>query len=291
MNEGRPPVAPWVKAVRFVDRQVTRVFRAHQVFRDELLFAYTPPRLRTEVTALAYSELPAMYGPGSRTFESGLFDWERSALALMMVDSRSRVLIGGIGGGRELYPVAKMAAEVVAFDPSGALVEVARQAAERLGNVSVYQGSYDDLVVGFREQHGPLAEATRLTYDAVILGRGSFAHVTDESERLAVLNALRKIAPRAPLLLSFTLRGASEDLGDSVRARRTLRAVFGRLGGRAVQPGLRYEGRFGFVYRFTEEEIRDLATRAGYRVAEFARSQYAQRDGRPPAHAVLFPEI
>jgi hypothetical protein len=282
-------VARWVKTVRFVDRQVTRAYQLHAVLRDELLFAYTPPAHRTDVTALAYSGGPALYGPGSRHFESGLLEWERTALALMNVGPRSRVLIGGIGGGRELPEVARMASHVVAFEPSAALYEFARGAAEALPNVAVHHASYDDLVDAVAGRGGPL-EGALGPYDAVILGRGSFGHVTDETAQLALLNALRESSPDAPVLLSVTLRRAPGDLGNSVGARRALRGVLGRLGGRPVRPGLRYEDRCGFLYRFTEAEIRELSQQTRYRVGELALSPYALRGGSAPAHAVLFPE-
>jgi len=277
--------------LHFVDRQVTRAYRIHEVVRDELLLAFTTSSHRSRLTMLAYGAAPAVYGPGGRHFDPGLFDWEESALGFMKVGKESRVLVGGIGGGRELPALAQRAGVVVAFEPSGALLELARRVAEPFENVSLYQGTYEDFVTAVRERRGPLA-ALCGPYDAIILGRGSFAHVTDESEHRAVLGALRSSSPRAPILVSFAVRPASRyERSLSTRARRELRGVLTRLGGRNVGPGLRYEVRRGFIYDFSEEEMRALADGAGYRVHEFGFSPYALRGGgRPPAHALLVPK-
>jgi hypothetical protein len=85
------------------------------------------------------------------------------------------------------------------------------------------------------------------------------------------------------------MRRSAGDEGESMRVRRALRATFDKFGGHIVPPGLRYDTRRGFVYHFAEEEIRDLAARAGYEVLVFGKSSYALRGGRPPAHAVLAP--
>src|SRR5262245_53605928 len=116
-----PSAAPWVRAIRLIDDQVRRAYQLHEVLRDELLFAYVPPKDRPGVTCLAYTEDPARYSPGARHFESGLFEWELAGIELMKIGLGSSVLVGGVGGGRELPALARLARKVVAFEPSGAL--------------------------------------------------------------------------------------------------------------------------------------------------------------------------
>jgi 23S rRNA (adenine2503-C2)-methyltransferase len=61
-------------------------------------------------------------------------------------------------------------------------------------------------------------------HDAIVLGRGSFAHVTDEGTQVVLLRALRKSSLVAPVLLSFALRRSEGDIGDTARPRRALRS-------------------------------------------------------------------
>ncbi len=270
-----------------MDRQIVRAFRLHEAVRDEILFAFVPEERRGEVTRLAYDRLPANYGPGGRGFEGGLLPWEVASLELMNVRRGSRVLVGGVGGGRELSGLCEMGCRIVAFDPSPALTDAASRVGERLG-IPVYRASYEDFVEAEARRDGPLARLLG-PHDAVVLGRGSFGHLTHDAQQLALLRALRRSSPEAPVLLSFETRSA-DDQGESLTVRRALRAVFGRVGGQPVPAGLRYDTRRGFVYQFTEPELLDLSRRAGYRVAVFERSPYALRGGRPPAHAVLVPD-
>jgi SAM-dependent methyltransferase len=281
-------VAGWVRALRLVDREIVRAYHLHEAVRDELLFAFVPPERRTAVTADGYGDHTEMYATGGRAFDSGLFDWEIASLDLMKVTRGSRVLVGGVGGGRELAGLVERGCLVVAFEPSRPLFEAANDAAQSMPNVRVFEASYEDLVALEARPEGSLLPLLG-PHDAIVLGRGSFAHLADEAQQLALLRALRRSSPKAPVLLSFVMRRPNDDWGDSMRVRRVLRAAFDKVGGHTVAPGLRYDSRRGFVYLFTEEEIRDLAARAGYAVLAFGRSPYALRGGRPPAHAVLGP--
>jgi hypothetical protein len=288
---GGPSLPTWLKALHVVDRQVTRGYQIYQVVRDELFFAFTTPSHRTRLTMLAYGAVQGVYGPGGRHFDPGLFAWEESSLDSMKIGPKSRVLIGGIGGGRELPALAQRAGEVVAFEPSRELFEQACRVAEPFDNTTVYQGTYEEFVSAVRERRGPLVAAIG-PHDAIILGRGSFAHITDEAEQRALLGALRSSSPHAPVLMSFAVRPARKyQRSPSTQVRDEVRRILVRFGGRSVGPGLRYVSQRGFVYDFTEDEIRALSEGAGYRVDEFGSSPYALRvAGRPPAHAILVPK-
>jgi hypothetical protein len=89
--------------------------------------------------------------------------------------------------------------------------------------------------------------------------------------------------PQGPLALSFFLRKPHEELDSrSRRLRLTFRAFFRQLGGAAApDAGLAYAHNGGFVYSFTEQELRALAKEAGYDVASFEESPYP--------HALLVP--
>ena len=95
--------------------------------------------------------------------------------------------------------------------------------------------------------------------------------MTEPAQQAALLRAARKLAPRGPLLLSFFLKKVGSELPSrSLRLRQAVRATFAKLGGAAPpRSGLGYEYGGGFVYHYTEAELRSLAEAAAYRVAHF----------------------
>src|SRR4029079_4693901 len=65
-------------------------------------------------------------------------------------------------------------------------------------------------------------------FDAVVLGWGSFSHVMPRAARLALLRALRALAPKAPVLLSFALEPGPASKGKG-RVRSALQRLFAAL--------------------------------------------------------------
>ena len=99
-----------------------------------------------------------------------------------------------------------------------------------------------------------------------VLPLGSFTHVTEKEEQLAVLRAARALAPNAPLGLSFFLRKPDVP-SRSRRLRHMIRGALQHAGGASkIDPGLGYDSGGGFVYSYTMEEISDLASNTGYRI-------------------------
>jgi len=114
------------------------------------------------------------------------------------------------------------------------------------------------------------------------LGWGSFTHLTEREIQLGVLRAVRALAPRAPLAVSFFLRPAPTPVSRSAKMRRVLRKVLDQVGKRQpIEPGLGYDYGGGFVYNFTMEEVDELAHQAGYRVGF--------RDTQVFPHVILVP--
>ncbi len=186
-----------------LDRIATRALRAGEVLRDGILFAWVPPAARSQATTALYTT-QATYLPGGPRFKAGLFDWERRALATPPFPRCGRVLLGGAGGGRELAGLCALNYAVVAFEPSPTLAAGAQRIAVEIPGAQAYQASYDDLVRAVRYGEGSLAGAPLAGgFDAVVLGWGSFSHLTDPDERTALLHAVRDLAPTAPVLLSW----------------------------------------------------------------------------------------
>lgn len=283
----RTPVPLWVRALQKVDRIAWASYRAQEVLRDEVLLAWLDPALRDVVTQQAYRSQDT-YLPGGHHHEHGLFDWEEAALAkapfpqppLQPEGGPARWLVTAAGGGREARVLAARGFSVDAFEPNDVLLAGAREVAARHPSLRVHEGDYADFGRAARGEGGPLAAVGEARFDAVLLGWGSITHLVDPAAHRALLDAVKIVAPKAPVLVSFFLR-TDEPQGRAARARLKLKGAFQALGGRAAPPGLLYETAGGFVYWFTEREIRALAEAAGYVVVAFAP--------HPFPHAVLLP--
>lgn len=272
----------WAKLLRRVDRLAWYAYHAHEILRDETLFAWLPPALRAQLTVLSYSDM-ATYLPGGATYEAGLFAWEKRLLSHPLVPRRGRVLLAAAGGGRELRALCEAGYEVVGFEPNPLLLRGARATAERFAGAEVLEATYLDLVRAAERGEGPLASLCEQSFDWVLFGWGSFTHVTERAEQQAVLLAARSLVPTGPLLVSFFMqKGAPEVPSRSRRLREAVRSVYGALGAPGAPPsGLGYEYGGGFVYHFGEGEIAALAHEAGYDVALLDAAAFP--------HAVLLP--
>ncbi len=267
----------WIGAVEAIDRAAWYAYRTTEIVRDELLRAYVDEDLRGDVTARAYARQSG-YLPGGERFEEGLFAWEARALSGPRFPASGRVLLAAAGGGRELRALLDRGHTVTAFEPS-AFLRVGAEAVARGREARVLEGAYCDLPAAV-DGRGPLASLRDERFDAVVLGWGSLTHLTRPAEHRETLEAVRALAPRAPLLLSFFLR-KDRERGRSVAARRALRRVLGVLGGRAAPDGVGYEQGGGFVYWFTALEVHELAMAAGYRVETLELASFP--------HAILVP--
>lgn len=275
-----PKVPLWVKAVQWTDRAAWYAFRAEEVARDEVMRAWVSPKLHEAVVTGRYATLRE-YLPGGRTFERGLFDWEEEALAKAPFPTSGRVLVGAAGGGREMNVLLSRGFEIVAFEPNPVLREGAESVAKKHAGARVIDATYKDLITAAERGTGPLADLKETKLDAVILGWGSFTHVLTHEEHLALLKAVRHVAPKAPVLVSYFTRGTGGAEGKSDRLRNGLRSLFGALGAHKPSEGLSYDMTNGFVYMYTEEEIHALAFEAGYEVFSIRAWSFP--------HAVLTP--
>jgi hypothetical protein len=261
-----PSLPLWARALRRFDRAAWFVHHIHEITRDELLFAWLRPDLRSTMTVAAYSKMRT-YLPGGSTFEEGLFGWERQLFAQPSIPRRGRVLLAAAGGGRELKGLLQSGYSVCAFEPNPVLFEGARRVAGDFDTAELIPASYADLVAAASAQ-GPLAHIREQPFDWVLFGWGSFTHLTERSVQLDVLRAMRAIAPRAPLAMSFFLRKPEGLDSRSRRLRLLLRSALRRMGRdpQTIADGLGYDYGGGFVYSFTMAEVSDLALQAKYRI-------------------------
>lgn len=275
-------IPAWARALLLADRAVHSSVRLAALVRTELLLAGLSEDEREAVNAAVFSAEDT-YSPGGPAFSQGLFGWERTALATAPFPSSGRLLLGGAGGGRELAGLCALGYEVVAFEPAPGLAEALGKVALDHPKASTYQGSYGDLVRAARGEGGPLAGAVGGGFDGVVLGWASLSHVTDADARVALLEALRAIAPHAPVLLSYLGPdddGRANGRVEALRAplRRWLTGVLGRA--RAAE-GAGFVPGAGFYRRCSAGEIEALAEGAGYEVALHEREPYP--------HAIVVP--
>jgi hypothetical protein len=270
----------WVRALLAWDRAATRAQNLREGLVDELLLAWIPPEDRAVLTALVYARQNT-YLPGGAHFQGGLFAWERRALDAPPFPRDGRVLLGAAGAGRELIALLERGFSVVAFDPCAPFAEAARKL-PTVDRATFVQASYADLVDAVEVRRGPLEFlGAEPPFDAIVLGWGSFSHVMPAAARLSLLRALRALAPKAPVLLSFALEpGASPKSKGRVRG--TLQRLFAALNAPGVSEiGDHFFANGGFFTFLTQDDILKLAWDAGYEVARF--------DEQPYAHAVLVP--
>ncbi len=127
--------------------------------------------------------------------ELGLFDFERQALQTAFPPPPARVLVLGVGGGRELGALRSAGYAVDGCDPVPALAAAAKQVLGADGQVLCCGAEALD---GAADLPGP--------YDAALFGWGAWSHLFGVASRRAALRALRaRLRPNAPLLLSWPL--------------------------------------------------------------------------------------
>lgn len=276
---GSSAVPRWASALMTTHRALEALHAQGAAATLELLRAGLPASARGAFTDAIYARQPT-YAPRGARFGEALFDWERAALEHPAWPRAGRVLVGGAGGGRELAALADRGHEVVAFEPSALVDDLSRAARVAPTRCEALRGDYDALVQALTTGGGPLRSlAPPAAFDAVVLGWGSLTHVVEPPAQAALLSALRRAYPAAPVLLSVMQR--FDGLAPP-RAARVVRRVARGLGwpGASLPEAVAVTPLAGFVYRFTEAEIRALATAAGYGAAVRMK---------PYAHAVLVP--
>lgn len=239
-------------------RRVERARGAVGVFLHEAL----SDAERAELVQRIFSRHHA-YGP------TDLFPWEVRWFERDLPRAPARLLIGGCGAGRELHALAARGYAVHGLEPSARLAQGARRL---LGEgARVWTLRYEDLL-----DRGDDVRA-EAPYDAVICGWGSLAHVLDGAARTRVLEALARMCPSGPILLSFPFLAGARGGPDSrwrAPAERCGRVVrrWRRLPPVATEPE-EFLPHAGFVHCFDEAELTALAAQLGRTLCWGERSE------------------
>jgi hypothetical protein len=270
------PTPLWSKVLNQLSLNAYRAYRLQEIVRNELLYAYLPPSARNEMTIQAYSTGSIGYAERRYNREKGLSVWEKELLEASPCPPPGRVALMAAGGGREMVALNQRGYSVTAFEPSPALRRAAENLASELSGATVHDASYADLVAFAEGKASTVLERLDLSADLVWLGWGSFTHLTEPSEQLAVLRAIRHIWPAAPVALSFFLLGPNFEnpAAPSVRVRSALRATFQKLGGAVPPAGLYFNTQEGFSYSFDKAEVERLFAEAGYRAEVFREEPF-----------------
>ncbi|MGB5702860.1 MAG: hypothetical protein WBM48_08590 [Polyangiales bacterium] len=186
----------------------------------------------------------------------GLYAWETQWFERRLPSPPASILIGAAGAGREASALRELGYQVRAFEPSASAF---RLCALTLGAELVDRASYQDFVgTVLRGESTPLRLTRETTFDAMLLGWGSFGHVLRRSDRLELLRASDRLVPEGPILLSL--------FEPAVRA---------------VTKGIYYTPWGGFLIQPTFEELEEHAKALNREVIVSLQS--------PSSYATLIP--
>jgi SAM-dependent methyltransferase len=244
---------------------IDRAYRWFDRLRSELVAALASDELLDRFNDLAYGGAPR-YRPESGTYREYLFPFEENAVAQFFPAPPARVLIGGAGGGREAFALARRGYEVVAFEPAQELVDQLTRGSAGL-SIEARRGAYEDLERLFLRSDKQ--------FDAAIFGWTSFSHLRTEQARLAALRQYARLTD-GPILISF-LALKSEPTRRLGRFRRFVPQRAGR------DPQDVFAMTVGLYHPIDEAEVRELAAHAGMRVLHL---NFDTRETSWP-HAVL----
>ncbi len=225
---------------------------------------FFPPVLSAREKALMSAKL---YDDAPQFRGGELFAWEKRWFARDLPAAPAHLLVGGCGGGRELAALLRAGYTIDAFDPAPSMIDYCRHHHPH-PNLNLYTGGYEELadLVLNGESHA-LAPCAEPMYDAVLLGWGSFTHLTSRAEQVRCLRAMDVLCPAGAIFLSFWCKGYpgsprlgkgrsfafGRHLGCAVRVWRGIDSEEELHEGECFLPGL------GFGYIFTEAEIEGLA--------------------------------
>ena len=239
----------------FATRVFNASYRGFDQLRSRLLAALLSDATLDRFNDIAYGS-DDRFRHDSNRFEASLFPWEEAVVRDFFPPPPARLLVGGAGGGREVAALVEQGYEVVAFEPSNALV--ASLAAWHLERTQVYRGAYEELPYVRTVPEGQRLDLQSLgPFDAGLLGWGSFSHLRREEHRVATLRSFAELTA-GPVVVSFVgLRAEARPNTTAAWLGRRLP----RRDGRA--PGDRFSPLMGFHHPTTRPEFEATARRAG----------------------------
>lgn len=195
----------------------------------------------------------------------GLQAWERLAVEKWF-PAHGRILVTSMGGGREVYGLAKLGFQVEAAEPNEQLAAHASRWLESQGiQARISASDYSEV---------PELEGL---YDGVLVGWASYLHIPGRANRVAFLKKVRAaMKPGAPVIVSFYTReqGSYEYKWVAAMANLIRRLCFGKA---TVEVGDWVE--LSFEHYFTGVEIEGEFLAAGLRMAQYSTMDYGHAVG------------
>ncbi len=246
--DARPPplarlAARALRATLLVDRGAALFDR----LRSKVVVTLAPDPVLDAYNAIAYASA-GVYNPESDNFRREWFPWERAVLDAWFPRTPARVLVGGVGGGREALLLADAGYDVTGFDPVAALVRAFANAAS--DRCRAFMGRYETLPA-VKRLDGRTETLADRSFDAGIMGWSSLSHVRRDEQRVQAVRAFARLV-RGPVLVSVYPELQAPTCGRLGRWLEADGAVFA--------PGL------GRVQTFDEARFRDLLERAGVEI-------------------------
>jgi SAM-dependent methyltransferase len=250
-------LAPSAARLVYATTLIDRAYRKFDDLRSSLILSFGSDPFFEAYGALAYTA--PEYLAGTPQFRRDLFAWEERAFREFLPPPPARILVGGAGGGREAFVLARRGYEVVAFEPAPALAQSMRHAAIAgpLESLHSYCASYRDLPILPAWEGAPSLDLRTTRLDAIILGWTSFSHILDDEARVATLARCGTLTA-GPILISFFPRNGR--LENGVRGR----GIRGMLQRRARRRGpSMFAPAVGFARLLDQEDVRGFVLRAG----------------------------
>jgi hypothetical protein len=192
-------IARTILATRWIDA-------AHSYFdkaRSRVVVRLASEQVLMEFNALAYQK-DKTYVPGAEQFRHHLFAWESATIRAHFPDAPARLLVGGAGGGREVFSLADRGYEIVAFEPAAELAAGMAEKASTTSSVRVFRSRYETLPRLDPARAGEAAGDLRALapFDAALMGWGSFSHLMSEESRIRALESMAAVVD-GPIMVSF----------------------------------------------------------------------------------------
>jgi hypothetical protein len=244
-------LARLLESSRAIDRGAVLFDRV----RSRLVCSLAPDRVLEAYNTFAF-ESSATYQPGHPSFREEWFPWERRAIDRYFPAPPARAIVGGAGGGREAFQLAKHGYDVIAFDPVQALIQAAPVTNGGPGLVTACVGSYEMLPMVRTREGLTVTLDEGKPFAAGICGWSSVAHVRTDSGRVAALRAMARLVD-GPILLSVYAPTWQPSTRRGIRGGIS-RWLYGD--GAMFLPGI------GRIQTFDERALRDLIVRAGLEI-------------------------
>ena len=248
-----------MKMYRLTENAILRLYDLAQVVHQGVWLGLLDVDGLHEIGERQYLTWKGLYG--NREYNlSGLLAWEAVAVDRFFSRCRS-ILVGGVGGGREIIALSKKGFLVDGFECCRDFVAVCEKLMTAEGVNARIVASPPDVIP---EDFG--------IYDGLIMGWGAYMHIVGRTTRIEFFKRFRRhVRVGGPVLVSFLTRKQNSRkaawvfwIAQSIQ--RLRRNAF------RVELGDSLHG--SFAHFFTSEEIEEELREAGFQLEYYADQPY-----------------